>query len=149
MAGDRVPLVMIPRFTTYAGRATPTQCFSTIGMDVSDYLGATLNAWRGHVVGSESPGFRIWFEESTDQDAWTPCQGAPGGTVGDDPGENGESQFVLVLRKRWFRVRVQLGGRDNVCTCWAVGFLVTRRPAEEPPPESAKRQWPLQGWFRP
>ncbi len=125
---DLVPLVMIPRFSTYAGRATPSQCFSTIGMDVTEYDEIVLNVWRGNVVGSVTPGFRIWFEESTDQDAWTPCNGAPGGTEGDDPGENREGQFVLAIRKRWFRVRLQLGGADNVVTCWAVGYLHLRAP---------------------
>ncbi len=134
MDGELVPLVMLPRFTTYAGLADPTQGFTTIGMDVTQYEGAILNVWRGHIVGTVTPGFTIWFEESTDQDRWTPCEGPPGGARGNDPGENAEQQYDMRIKKRWFRIRVQLGGADNVVTCWAVGYLRERgsRPAQAP-----------------
>lgn len=145
MNQDLVPLVMLPRFTTYAGRASPTQCFSTIGMDVTEYDEAVLNVWRGHVVGTITPGFAIWFEESTDQDSWTRCTGSPGGSAGSDPGENAEQQSTLVLRKRWFRVRVQLGGADNVVTCWAVGYLHLKSP-RRPEPKS-EQQGGFRGFF--
>jgi len=132
MDSDLVPLVMIPRFTTYAGRASPFQYFATVGLEVSEYKSVMLNVWRGNVVGEITPGFSIWFEESTDQDRWTHCQGMPGGPIGCDPGENDEEQYRFPVKKRWFRVRVQLGGRDNVVSCWAVGFLQLRTP---PPPD--------------
>lgn len=136
MANDLVPLVMLPRHSTYAGRASPTQYFSTIGLDVSEYDEAILNAWRGHIVGTITPGFALWFEESTDQDSWTRCVGSPPGAGGCDPGENTEQQYTIVLRKRWFRMRWQLGGADNVVTCWAVGFLHLRNSRRDGPPQS-------------
>lgn len=127
MAGELVPLVLLPRYTTYAGKpASGIQYFSTIGMDVTAYQNAIVNTWRGKVVGSTTPGFTIWFEESTDQNVWSACTGSPGGASGGDPGENAETQYTLTLKKRWFRVRVQLGGADNVASCWAVGFLEER-----------------------
>jgi len=37
-----------------------------------------------------------------------------------------EVQYSLDLKKRWFRVKILLGGADNVVSCWAVGFLEER-----------------------
>jgi len=135
MSNDLVPLVMLPRYSTFAGRASATQYFKTIGMDVTEYDQAIINLWRGRVVGSNTPGFAMWFEESTDQDNWTRCVGSPPGPEGCDPGEDTEQQYTLVLKKRWFRMRWQLGGADNVVSCWAVGFLHLRSPQREEQPE--------------
>jgi len=148
MSDDLVPLVMLPRFTTYAGRASPSQYFATIGMDLTEYDQAVINMWRGNVVGSITPGFAVWFEESTDQDNWTVCTGAPGGAAGCDPGQNTEQQYTLAIRKRWFRMRVQLGGADNVVTCWAVGYLHLRSPLRPATPASPKPPATFGGFFR-
>lgn len=119
MAGELVPLVLLPRYTTYAGDTN----FTTIAMDVTQYENAILNVWRGKIVGTTgSPAVTFTFEESTDQDSWTTCSGTSPG----DPGENSEAQFTLTLKKRWFRVKVVLGNADNVLSCWAVGFLEER-----------------------
>jgi hypothetical protein len=127
MAGELVPLVLLPRYTTYAGLPdSGVQSFSTIALDATQFQNAIVNVWRGKLVGSTTPGFTLWFEESTDQVVWTVCDGSPGGPGGGDPGENDETQYTLALRKRWFRVQVLLGGADNVVSCWAVGFLEER-----------------------
>jgi hypothetical protein len=124
MAGELVPLVLLPRYTTYAGKITDSY-FTTVGMDVTQFEYAIVNFWRGKIVGTAgTPEFTVWFEESTDQSVWSECTGSPPG--GDDPGENTEVQWVLTLKKRWFRVRIQLGEADNVVSCWAVGFLEER-----------------------
>ena len=39
MAGELVPLVLLPRYTTYAGADT----FTSIGMDVTPYSKAIVN----------------------------------------------------------------------------------------------------------
>lgn len=128
MAGELVPLVLLPRYTTYAGKpSSGNTYFSTIALDVTQYQNAILNVWRGKLVGTAAtPPVKFWFEESTDQDSWSVCTGSPGGASGGDPGENAETQYVLELKKRWFRVKVELGNADNVLSCWAVGFLEER-----------------------
>jgi hypothetical protein len=129
MAGELVPLVLLPRYTTYASKpASGNPWFTTIAMDVTQYESAILNVWRGTIVGTPtgSPPVKFWFEESTDQVVWTVCTGSPGGATGGDPGDNTEAQYTMTLAKRWFRVKVQLGLADNILSCWAVGFLEER-----------------------
>ncbi|MCE9637714.1 MAG: hypothetical protein K8T90_18600 [Planctomycetes bacterium] len=129
MAGELVPLVLLPRYTTYAGNdlgGTPYY-FTTIALDVTQYQNAIINMWRGKIVGTAgTPPLKVWFQESTDQDSWTVCAGSPGGAAGGDPGENTEAQYTLELKKRWFRIRIELQGDNNVLSCWAVGFLEER-----------------------
>jgi len=131
MAGELVPLVMIPRFTTYAG-LKPTDGFSTVGMDVTEYESAIINVWRGKLVQATagtgpSPTFLVNCEGSTDQNTWSPCTGT---SADEAVAEDTEEQLVPQLSKRWFRVRIKLtaggGGTDPVVSCWAVGYLEQR-----------------------
>ena len=117
MAGNLTPLVMLPRFSSFNGAAT----FTTVGMDVTDFTKAILNVWRAPMNGT-SPTFAISFEESTDQENWGTCSGGSGG----DPGANTEAQYTPTLSKRWFRVKLVLGGTQPSVTCWAIGFLEQR-----------------------
>ena len=132
MAGELVPLVLLPRYTTYAGvptlpSGTTLTYFSTIAMDVTQYETAIVNFWRGKIIGTAgTPAFSVAFEESTDQVSWTDCDGSPDGSTIAYPDENVEIQYTLTLKKRWFRVIVQLGNSNNVVSCWAVGFLEER-----------------------
>lgn len=121
MAGELVPLVMIPRYTTYAGNIAD---FTTVGMDVTEYDSGIINFWRGQIVAdSGTLTFKVNCEESTDQNVWTVC----GGTSADTAVlENVEKQFVPTLSKRWFRVRVTVTGTNPVVSSWAVGYLVQR-----------------------
>jgi hypothetical protein len=118
MAGELVPLVMLPRYSSYIGAGD----FYTIGMEVSDYTSAIVNTWRGAMLGS-SPTFGITFQESTDQVNWTTCGGT---TAASDPGASTEAQYTATLTKRWFRVKVTLGGTNPAVSCWAIGFLEMR-----------------------
>ena len=122
MAGELVPLVMIPRFTTYAATGT----YSTIAMDVTEYQNAILNVWRGTAVGGGGSPYAIKFEESTDQVSWSVCSVTPSGGPNYDPGADSEAQYVAALKKRWFRVSVILGASGPVVMSWAVGFLEQR-----------------------
>ena len=118
MAGDYVPLVLIPRYTSYVGAGV----FTTIGMEVQDYSKAVVNVWRGNMTGT-TPTFGVTFEESTDQSTWTTCGGT---TAMSDPGAVTEAQYTAVLTKRWFRVSLTLGGTDPAVSAWALGFLEMR-----------------------
>jgi hypothetical protein len=117
MAGELVPLVLIPRYTTYLGAFA----FTTIGMEVTDYEKALVNVWRGPLSGT-TPTFAVAFEESTDGVTWSTCTGGSGG----DPGENTETQYTPSCNKRWFRIKVTLAGTNPGATCWALGFLQMR-----------------------
>lgn len=124
--GELVPLVLLPRYTTYAGLTTTgtgPHYFSTIAMDVTEYQNAIVNMWRGKLIGTATVAPAFTLEESTDQVTWTTCGGT---TAAFDPGENAETQYTAALTKRWFRVKLALGQVDNVLTCWAVGFLEQR-----------------------
>lgn len=118
MAGVQTPVVMLPRYSCYSG----ADDFITIAMDVTAYLKATLNVWRSPLVGT-TPTFAIAFQESTDQVSWSACSVSGGGS---DPGADTETQYVVTLTKRWFRVKVTLAGTDPVATCWCVGFFEDR-----------------------
>lgn len=129
MAGELVPLVLLPRYTTYSGKpaAGPNGepvFFSTVAMDVTQYETAIVSVWRGKLNGATTPGVQLTFQESVDQVTWTTCGGT---TANFDPGENTETKYNAALTKRWFRIIVQLGGADNYVTCWAVGFLELRQ----------------------
>jgi hypothetical protein len=118
MAGEFVPLVLLPRYSTYAGAST----FTTIGMEVSEYSSASVNVWRGKLLGT-TPTFGVTFEESIDQLTWSTCTGT---SAGVDPGEETEALYTATLKKRWFRIKVVLGGTSPAATCWAIGFLEKR-----------------------
>lgn len=118
MAGELVPLVLIPRYSSYCG----AHDFTTIAMDVTEYQSAIVNVWRSEMSGT-SPTFSITFEESTDQDNWTTCNNGTGG----DPGQNTEQQYTPDLKKRWFRAKVTLTGTQPVASLWGVGFLELRQ----------------------
>lgn len=117
MAGLQVPLVLLPRYTTYAG----ADDFVTVGMDVSRYSKASVSVWRGKLIGA-SPTIAFSFEESMDQLNWTTCTNG----AADDPGQDTEELYTPTLTKRWFRIKVALGGTSPIGTCWAVGFLEER-----------------------
>lgn len=119
MAGELVPLVLIPRYTTYCG----TAAYSTIGMDVTPYQNAIVNFWRNTMIGTGST-VSLYFEESSDQNLWSLCTGMSPNPA--SPAANAETQYTANLTKRWFRIRVVLPNADNVATCYAVGFLEER-----------------------
>ena len=130
MAGELVPLVMLPRYSVFVGKLTGSDLgYTTIAMDVSDYQNAILNVWRGVLLGTTAPSFDMYFEESTDQVAWTNCSVT---TTDSGPpyhlADKTEIQYIAALSKRWFRMRIALGGTttDTEITCWAVGFLEQR-----------------------
>ncbi len=129
MAGELVPLVMIPRFTTLVGKVGESLAYpgyKTIGLEVSAFELATLNCWRGPIFGGGTPDptMKIYFEESSDQENWTVCGSASG--TGNTIGVETETQVSPGFSKRWFRVRIVLTGDAPVVTCWVVGFLQER-----------------------
>jgi len=117
MPGQLTPVVMLPRYSSFAGATT----FTTIAMDVSAYQSAVLSVWRGPLEGTS---VAFTCEESADQHDWTTCAGT--NVSAWDPGSGAEGQATANLRKRWFRVKIVLVGTDPKVTCWSVGFLEER-----------------------
>jgi hypothetical protein len=120
MAGELVPLVMAPRFSTYSSSAG--DAFTTIAMDVTEYEKAIVNFWMNLNMGT-SPVVTVTFQESTDQVNWTTCGGSASGT----PAGGVETQYIPTISKRWFRLHLSVTGTNVVFTCWAVGFLEERQ----------------------
>jgi hypothetical protein len=118
MAGELVPLVLLPRFTTLAGE----QDLYTVAMDVTAFEKALVNVWRGAMLGT-TPEFRVTFQESTDQFNWFTCGNT---TANYQVTASTETQFQPEFTKRWFRLKVTLVDSGAVATCWAVGFLEER-----------------------
>lgn len=128
MAGELVPVVMLPRYTVFAGKFISSDAgggYTTIAMDVTEYQNAIINVWRNALLPNAGGAtFKVIFEESTDQVSWSECATSPSG---QDPGVKTEVQYTAALTRRWFRVRIELGGNnDAAVTCWAVGFLEQR-----------------------
>lgn len=122
MAGLSVPVVMVPRFTTFCGGVA----FETMAIDISRYSGAELTVWRGEMAGT-SPAFKVTFQESTDGTAgsWTDCTGGAQTSVSEDS----QTQFALTFTKRLFRALIELETSDStipVGTGWISGFFEQR-----------------------
>ena len=117
MAGELVPLVLWPRYSSFVGANT----FTTIGMEATDYSKAIVNVWRSTMIGTSGT-FAVSFEESTDQLNWTTCTG--GSTA--DPGADTEAQYSPEITKRWFRIKVVTTGTNIAVSCWAIGFFEMR-----------------------
>ena len=123
MAGELTPVVLLPRYTTLAGiPSAGLAYFSTVAMDVTPFQNAIVSVWRGKVVGTAAVP-KLNFEESSDGVNWTLCSGT---TANFDPGENTEVQYTAPLKKKWFRLTVELGNVTNTLTFWAAGFLEER-----------------------
>lgn len=118
MAGKLETVTLVPRLNGFLGAGT----YVTAGLNVTDFAGATVHAWRSALIGS-GPSFAVSFEESIDQENWTTCTGGSA----DDPGANTEEVYAVTLKKRWFRVKIQVGGTGSPgVTCWVVAEFERR-----------------------
>ena len=128
MAGMLVPLVMLPRYSSFAGINDFTS-FTTIPVDATDYSRAILTCWRGPLKEPTGASMAFTCQESSDQETWFTCAGT---NVSFDPGEGVEGVADATLKRRWFRMRVSLSGtgpdHGGLVACWAVGHLVKREP---------------------
>lgn len=112
MSGRQHPLVLVPRFTTYAGPGD----FTTSPVDVSRFLDGMIHMWRSALVGT-SPSLLFHFEESTDQEVWSQVASL-------DPGAGTEATLPLLFTRPLLRARVEIFGGDTVATCYAHGYLL-------------------------
>ncbi len=116
MVGELVPVVMVPRYTGMVG----AQDFVTVPLEVSDYTGASLVVWRGPLIGT-NPTFTVYMETSLDNVNWITSP------AGSDPGANTAALIAAPFSgRRWFRVRITLGGTAPGVTCWCAGHMELR-----------------------
>lgn len=120
MAGRSVPIVLIPRFTSYVG----VGFFYTIPIPVAAYEALVLDFWHGTMNGP-TPAMYLYVEESNDGSAWTAAAAFP---FIPSPyfAAASEEQFRLFLTKAWLRVGVELTGAGTAVTCWGSGYLELR-----------------------
>lgn len=118
MKGPLVPLVMIPRYTSYSGSGD----FETTPIDVSAYEKAVLDYWRGKLLGGSTPTFRVHFQHSSDGQSWSDI------VTATDPGQDTVQTITVTFLKKWFRVKVALTGSTPAAavTAWMVGVLEER-----------------------
>src|SRR5262245_58772260 len=117
--GESIPVVMIPRYSSYTGEGS----FTTAPLDVSGFAKTNLVFYRSGLLGSGagSPAFHAYFETSHDEITWF--------SEWDTTAVNTTSQLGVSFTRRWFRVRIDLvGDTQKVCgiTCWAIGTLERR-----------------------
>jgi hypothetical protein len=117
MPGRSVPVVIVPRWTTFSG---PGDFFS-MPLAISAYDRLVLSYMRGNLVGT-TPGLLLLCQESNDLDAWTDC----GGSTPSSSVPFVEDQFTFDLTKAWLRFGVSPVGASTSVTCYAMGFFELR-----------------------
>lgn len=119
MTGERVPIVLVPRFTGLVG----DQDFATVPIDVTPYTGGNITIWRGPLIGTSSPTFTLFFEVSSDAQTWIKVPLSSEGQAGYSPtaGDAGALTVGVPLLRKWFRARIELRGGDPAVSCWCAG----------------------------
>ena len=120
MSGLYVPLVLIPRFTSYLGAGQ----FTTEPLDVTAFSKGVVTVWCGPLIGATGASLEFIFEMAEDPDVWTEFPFV-------DPifTPNGSDVVELPLTMRWLRLKLTLD--DDAAgvvalTCWAMGSLEKR-----------------------
>ena len=123
MTGPLVPLVLLPRFSSFVGQGG----YSTAPLEVEAFEGGIVVFWRGPLVGGAvSSPFTAHIEESHDALVWTTVTG-----TGPITTANAVGDFALGLKKRWLRVRVELAADNDgvvAISLWMTGSLRRRVP---------------------
>lgn len=116
MATVQVPLILIPRYTTYLG----TMVYPSLAIDVSAFERVRLTGWRGPLVGTGTT-FTMQLQDSMDRVTWASLV-AP-----IDPGSGGlGTEIGANLTRPWLRVLADVAGANAGATCYLDGFLFRR-----------------------
>ncbi len=124
MIGVQVPLVLVPRYSSYMGEGD----YVSAALDVSAYSDGAVSVWRGKLVGA-STAFKFYVQVSTDALVWTdfPLNGV--GPTWIDPGENQVQVAAFTCTRQWLRAKVTLeknGADSPAVSCWASGLITER-----------------------
>jgi hypothetical protein len=115
MSGRNVPVVLLPRYTTYIGGGS----YPTLPIPSSAYGGLSATFWMGNGVGP--PGVTLAWMESNDLETWTVCAGGL-----TSPTPNAVLPSIVTLTKAWFRLVVILANPNDGATMWCEGFFQLR-----------------------
>ena len=123
MHGMQVPLILVPRFTSYMG----ARDFISAPIDASRYHAGSLTIWRGALQGT-SPEFKLYVQFSSDahEDNWIDFPLVSPLQHWADPGANTAQTYGFGAINRWMRCKVTLSGTFPEVTCWAAGLLAER-----------------------
>jgi hypothetical protein len=116
MAGKNVPIVLIPRYTSYVGGGV----YTTPPIPVSAYESLVVSMWRSAGIGT-MPTVGFFWRESNDLVDFEACTGG----ISSAPVAT-ETQSTVQLSKAWFQLSVVLNPADAAMTFWCQGFLILR-----------------------
>ena len=108
MQGSMVPVVLLPRFTTFVGAGS----FATAPLDVTEFDRLVVDFGRGAISGGGT--MTCEFQDSHDCVNWFALDSV--GSAAD---------VRINLTRRWLRVVITLGSGQAV-TCWCAGQLRRR-----------------------
>lgn len=107
MQGETVPVVLIQRFTSYAGEWD----YDTAPLDVTEFDRLVARFQRA----TPSDPVTVTFQDSHDCVTWFDL----------DDTDDAEADIRVNLTRRWLRVVVSVGA-GQVVTCWCSGTLRRR-----------------------
>jgi hypothetical protein len=127
MKGELVPVVMIPRYTSFVGEGS----YITTPLLVSDFADGTLELWTGFIYPAAGASFTVYFEEAFDAElptsGWISCT-----SISPPTTQNSQVYVPLAFSKRYFRIRIVLTPDSTyglvAITCWAAGSFQKRIP---------------------
>ncbi len=123
MQGEQVPLILVPRYTSYCGAGD----YLSAPVDTAGYWSASVAFWRGRLLGTSSPAVKFYAQGSTDAIEWFDLAlRTPPDPVWLDPGQDNAVTRGVTLQYRWLRVKVVLSGTDPAVSCWAAGLVIER-----------------------
>ena len=111
-------VVLVPRYTTFAGART----FLTAAINVRKFASAELMVWRGLESGNLTA-FSVLLQESSDLEHWANVG------AGIAPSANTEATESRDLDLDWARLAISLttpGPVSPAVTAWVVGNFVRR-----------------------
>src|SRR6188768_1691004 len=117
LQGPLIPIVLIPRFTSYFN-VSGSRDFPSVALDVSAYVGGDIVLWCGPLLGTSSPTIAVTVQDSEDALNWS--------TIGTGGASSTSGVISLTLTRRWLRVLVTITGTNAAITCWCAGSLERR-----------------------
>ena len=119
MEGVAVPVVIIPRYSSFVG----VNVFTTQPLLVEEFSKAQIVFFRSGMDAGAS--FSASFQTSQNQQDWFDDPGSPITSVAT------EDIHEVDLPRKWFRIRIELSGSDPAITCWAAGLLIRREEGKK------------------
>ena len=114
MEADVDKLILLPRFTTFAGATT----FETPPLNVRQYGIAYVDLTIAGALGSPAADATVVVQESPDLGYWREVATLVEGDA---------TQAVFSFE--WMRLTITVSGTDPALVLWCVGNFIRRRPA--------------------